>query len=485
MAFNRVTYRFQVLFNNSQVLSHTVTHPVTSPVNLGLIVPPRVTELFGCDSDNSVCTMLSLSFFPSMVCTTLMNQPITVIGEGFSRNVSLNFVPISAIDRPTNGSLVIPSAVLRAGFPCARQNVTLLPNQTMALVCHNYTALMLPSLTVDTAFELLCGSRRALPQPRAGMTIRFTSGFACPTTTEGTCAGHGTCDSLVGTCRCFQSPSTGYWGSSDCSRCIASFNESSSSCLVPCPTNALGICGGAGFCSNGKCKCSDQLVNQVCRLCPVVGGFTCSNQGTCDYFTGNCSCYDSSTLGYYAGAACTVCREGYSGSSCTVGCVRVNGVACSGHGTCIRGACFCSAAYCGLYCNVTVPLSNVSMACGWCPSNVSYGYNCGFQCPGIVTGKACSGHGECHNGTAGIGVCRCEEGYASADCSTRCPFTLSASAYCGGHGTCNQNSGDCECSAGYGGTDCSFACPIVDTVICGLHGKCSEGRMGSDPVSVT
>lgn len=41
--------------------------------------------------------------------------------------------------------------------------------------------------------------------------------------------------------------------------------------------------------------------------------------------------------GFWTGAACDDCLDGYWGANCTGACVVLNGVQCGGHGTCDEG----------------------------------------------------------------------------------------------------------------------------------------------------
>lgn len=103
-------------------------------------------------------------------------------------------------------------------------------------------------------------------------------------------------------------------------------------------------------------------------------------------------------------------------------------------------------------------------------------------CPFSEVSGVCSGHGNCRDG-----VCVCEEGYSSFDCSVRgCPQGRSFFFYslaerevltqikyspgCSGQGECVQ--GVCYCFEGHAGIDCSEkACPAS----CNNHGTCSKG----------
>jgi len=82
----------------------------------------------------------------------------------------------------------------------------------------------------------------------------------------------------------------------------------------------------------------------------------------------------------------------------------------------------------------------------------------------------CSGHGDCN-----AGVCTCETGWDSEDCSVyKC---ASHTDGCSGHGQCRTNG--CVCHAGYGGHNCASLttnCPDH----CKGHGQCLDGECTCD-----
>jgi len=55
---------------------------------------------------------------------------------------------------------------------------------------------------------------------------------------------------------------------------------------------------------------------------------------------------------------------------------------------------------------------------------------------------------------------------------------------CGGHGTCDTDSGKCACAAGWSGDDCSVTCPVGHYCPAGNDGTplaCPAGRYGDEP----
>eukprot|EP00756_Hemistasia_phaeocysticola_P048249 Hpha_TRINITY_DN22680_c0_g1::TRINITY_DN22680_c0_g1_i1::g.192704::m.192704 len=131
-----------------------------------------------------------------------------------------------------------------------------------------------------------------------------------------------------------------------------------------------------------------------------------------------------------------------------------------------------------------------------------FGPECGQQCPGGAC-KACSGHGECDDGTTGTGVCACYSnstfGYWNGDACSTCSDTWGGAACttkcesCGVGGRCDQYTAKCACSPGWSvvssppcsecvpgrakssdGLQCVSPCPgeLDSGAECGGHGGC-------------
>merc|ERR1712025_345999 len=99
----------------------------------------------------------------------------------------------------------------------------------------------------------------------------------------GDCSGHGTCDTMTGTCNCKACKSCAQaWGGVACD-------------MRTCPDdcNKNGVCHEA----TGKCQCRHGFAGPACeiKLCPNQ----CSNNGLC------------------ANGLC-VCFEGFSGLNCSI-----------------------------------------------------------------------------------------------------------------------------------------------------------------------
>ncbi|CUF71996.1 Hypothetical protein, putative, partial [Bodo saltans] len=109
-----------------------------------------------------------------------------------------------------------------------------------------------------------------------------SSNSSSSTGTGSVCYGRGTCLSDLGSCFCNADPVLGYWAGEGCDRCAALY--AGPDCTGQCPTaNASAACSGHG-------SCGSDLV---------------------------CSCEASATLGYWAGAACDACRDGFYGKNCS------------------------------------------------------------------------------------------------------------------------------------------------------------------------
>ncbi|GMH53456.1 hypothetical protein TrLO_g180 [Triparma laevis f. longispina] len=122
------------------------------------------------------------------------------------------------------------------------------------------------------------------------------------------------------------------------------------------------------------------------------------------------------------------CDTGKFGSSCQFTC------------TCQHGACGSLSGFC-------------SCDSGWT------GQNCDVECPGGHSNPCNSDRGACYfDVDGGVSTCECYDGFWDVDCSKDCPKD-SSGAVCGGHGSCEEDTGRCLCAPGYYGNDCEMSCP--------------------------
>jgi hypothetical protein len=121
---------------------------------------------------------------------------------------------------------------------------------------------------------------------------------------------------------------------------------------------------------------------------------TCNNHGSCDDFSGTCSCGPG-----YTGANCSVCAPGYySYPTCRPCDVTTT---CANHGTCdTNGNCTCAPGF-------------VEPGCSTCATDY-YGYP---TCRLCRAGSSCNGHGTCDLS----GYCTCSTGFTGVACDTCAP----------------------------------------------------------------
>ena len=298
-------------------------------------------------------------------------------------------------------------------------------------------------------------------------------GAACPQAGGRVCGGHGACrstpDGAGAVCHCWGSVTQGYWYGEACVACQPGYDGPA--CDRECPGGADSPCAGHGTCHATDavpvCACDVGYAGADCSTaCPGLSeGRVCSGHGACDVATGACVCVFGATTGYWAGAACNACAEGWSGTACATACPMSAGLVCS------AGRCSCDAATCGVACEAT---GAVCVACA--PG--TWGLACNNTCPGTA-GQPCGGHGRCLDGSLGSGACVCDPGYAGHDCGQACP----GSPPCSGHGACDLDRVRCVCTPGYAGPACHVACPKAagSLTVCGgpARGLCFDGAAGN------
>ena len=372
----------------------------------------------------------------------------------------------------------------------------------------------------------------------------------CPTDRRGlVCGGHGQCTNMP-QCQCHSAPTLGFFTGPLCQSCQPGYYGAG--CASACPGGACRPCSGHGTCDAGRtgtgacacelsaltgywggaaCEdCSPGYYAAGCMLrCPSLRGLVCGGHGTCDdglAGNGRCLCNAGAATGSWDGPDCLECAHGFYGPNCTGVCAVGSAGVCEGHGLCDDGVagtgeCSCAAGYVGLECSLACPQAADASPCGHgtcafqspataichCHQDSAQGHWVGPTCELCAPGYAgpgctlacpldCSGHGMCHDGLAGDGLCACDRGWGGTRCSVECPG--GAALPCNGRGecladgtcTCDLSRGtgfwagsDClQCAAGYSGPGCRMQCPVggPEAVACSGHGVCAAGACVCD-----
>lgn len=220
--------------------------------------------------------------------------------------------------------------------------------------------------------------------------------------------------------------------------------DASAAAAVPCPRGENGVqCSGNGTCANGTCDCNQGWSGKACN---VTGG------------------------------PCPMAKDPKTGHM----------LQCSGHGTCTNGTCACEASHHGADCSRKLntcytgldPNTQKLAPCSGSSRGTCNGGTCsclaGFTglacdhpitCPKDGDGNVCGGHGTCD---AETGQCHCNSSRFGAACTA-----TSASACpddCSGHGTCDTANATCACDFGYFGIACDLEAPKNPTT----HHFCSS-----------
>ena len=293
-------------------------------------------------------------------------------------------------------------------------------------------------------------------------------GVACAVPCPGgavPCGGHGECrEGAQGLAECVCGVG---WVGALCTECGPGFGGWD--CSRQCPVD----CGGHGTCDDGpggsgRCTCDPGWGGERCTMqCPGVADVACGGHGACDA-NATCICMRSPTWGFWAGAACGRCAEGYAPPDCAHRCpTDAAGAVCSGRGECRTGRCACDAGACGPACGAT----GAACAALVCPDATHWGPACLGACPRDRDGAVCGGHGICESGRNGTGYCLCAGAWSGPDCEVPCP---GGPEVCHAHGFCHAGTRGCACLPGFVGPDCARQCPGGWQTPCSAHGVCSD-----------
>ena len=195
------------------------------------------------------------------------------------------------------------------------------------------------------------------------------------------------------------------------------------------------------------CKCKPAFTGETCaeKTCTP----DCKNGGTC--LNGFCHCKFGFAGKDCSEPACGTNAEKVKQESCTaadgenkcdyIGLPITGANACSGHGSCKLPAkgkeqnvhCSCNPGFEGVLCEKRKELTN---------------------CPSVVEGQKCSGHGDCEPSStdATKGICVCTSSYKGVDCSEKICLNDCNSAK--KQGVCDVRLRSCVCKKGFTGVSC-------------------------------
>ena len=295
-----------------------------------------------------------------------------------------------------------------------------------------------------------------MEQPELGVTASH-----CCSAASGNCNGHGACGAGAGQCSCYG----GYDIASNCSSCVSAThfatacNPSSQNCpQCEAKRDLGGSCGASEMCSSGFC------VDSAC--CSVSDCL----YGECS--TGSCRCREG-----FAAAKCDECAENHYTYPICARCVAQEH--CSGHGTCESIStgvkCACEEGYTSAACDQCVTSTHYADGTGKCLPKLASPETCSFKemcISDFCDGGACCDVASCpmSNANCRSGTCKCNEGFAGADCLICAPNHFGATCQacsrdtCSGHGSCGDSSAPnggyiCVCDGGYEGQLCAKLSP--------------------------
>ena len=266
----------------------------------------------------------------------------------------------------------------------------------------------------------------------------------CPGGAGTPCNNQGLCNTIEGTCKCF----AGYAGKACQIECPGGYHN---------PCNAHGVCDD-GSSRNGTCTCSFGWAGTACDI-PCTGGsiHPCSGNGDCSKIDGNCTCFGNVKTGFWEGANCDLCQQGFYGSNCTTPCY--NGRSGKNPDASIGGTCFCDQFWATPACDLPCPKSNDTAA------------------------LPCSGNGYCLDGHTNGGICVCDADYYGTDCGTHCHPDVECDHLA--HAQCNPLTGTCECQDSVDGHYAGLKCDsckdfwwgdlCLKECLCLFHGTCDRG----------
>lgn len=317
------------------------------------------------------------------------------------------------------------------------------------------------------------------------LALALLAGCSAPAPTDvcpaSYCNGHGSCREVaqLPTCSC----ESGYVGAT-CNACDVGTHAVGNDCVVDERCDER--CGEHGTCvvTNGvaACQCAVGYDGPTCTAC--YGSFVATSDGGVDAGV-TCSIPEQCTVASCAAGFTCDDSSGRIACSCAGStCAACTPDLCGAHGTCseTRGlvTCTCDTGHQGERCGSCYP-GYVSSDGGTCFA--------AEQC----TASACSGHGQC-NASTGKVQCTCDAQYGGTSCETCASgFHRNASGDCSADETCTATSCPgtascddtggivvCRCNIGYAGANCAQCYPgyHLEQGACVLDQRCLPSSCG-------